>query len=789
MNDSSVLHRRTTWADAQMAIGLSLLSAFGEWEDDEHSSLRMVCPACGMVEALQLQPENNGGIRRQCLSGCKLGAIDAALLDTLGLRIKPLKPLKPRGQTLQAAPLEYLHASAEGDARRVIEAFGSRLLLVARTGEYSAPYVLDVDTGIWSGSPDDFLALHFETAKTAALVATDRLFAGEISAALDTEFRRWVKRALSPAGVRNASQSLRGTYDVMINEGKTPAIGGLCRDLDLNRDKRYFGAANGVVDLDTGELLAPDVGAHHWVTRATDVEYRPEAGDSAIDALLAHLDAEEREYLLDAAAYTLRGNPARRWYLLVGPAGSGKTTFLRAIGAALGNASAGGYAFGMASGALLSDKNQNANAHTEHLKHFQDGRFAYSSELADNGARFNEGLIKVLTGGDDLDIRAAHQNSGPSRPATATIFQAVNPKDLARLSLLDTALAERTAILHWPPFPPNIVKDAGRVNAVTEPQAGRAMLAELVRRVQVLSAPPRMPETVASAVEEKRRESLGALGAWLSERVVITGDARNDYVMPDALWTAAYAELEGAEDKIGQYDRRGMTTLLREVLPGLPNQKTRRVDGKVRNAYIGVKLLTAEELRAGSAPICVDCEYYPATPDSERCEDCAMNPIEHRRAGAFRLLAGETMPASWQEYFALLNSRTPAQRAEASRHTEGCKRCGMREWYVNTEGETVRYFEGDYCPSCQRIINTPIEALWEPIGQIDDCLGLPDDGGCRDAYAGRLDAGGMCLACFIRWQTFDVQGIELRRVIVQSDHTPPGPEQGRLIDLNGTGGE
>ena len=774
MNESSVLQRRTTWADAQDAIRLTLLSAFGEWEDDEQSSLRMVCPVCGMVEALQLQPENNGRIRRQCLSGCKLGTIDAALLDTLGLRVKPLKPLKPRGEPLQSAPLENLAPHPEGDARRLIQAFGSRLLLVQRPMDYSAIYVLDTDTGVWDGRPEELAALHCETVKIAALVATERLLAGEISAALDGEFRRWAKRTHSATGASNAALMLRPAYDGMVNEGKTPNIGGICRELDLNRDKRYFGAANGVLDLDTGELLAPDVGARYLVTRATDVEYRPEAGDGAIDALLAHLDAEEREYLLDAAAYTLRGNPARRWYLLAGPAGSGKTTFLRAVGAALGNASAGGYAFGLASAALLTDKHISPNGHTEHLKHFQDGRFAYSSELADNGARFNEGLIKVLTGGDDLDIRAAHKSSGPSRPATATIFQAVNPKDLARLSLLDSALAERTAILNWPPFPPETVKDAGRVNAVTEPQAARAMFAELVSRVQLLRAPPRMPDTVASAVEEKRRESLGALGGWLFERVVITGDVRNDYVQPDALWDTAYTELEGAEDKIGQYDRRGLITLLREVLPGLPNQKPRRINGKVKQSYVGVKLLTAEELRAGAEAICGDCEYHPVAPDSIRCEDCNMNPIPHqenRRAGDFRLLEGEIMPTTWHKYFALLNARTPEQRAEARIHIDGCRRCGIVGKRQNAEGETEIYFEGELCPYCQYVEDTPIEAQWEPYREPADCLGIPEGDGCPDAYNGRVDVARMCLACFMRYQSF-----EISRVIVQSDVAPPGPE-------------
>ena len=45
-----------------------------------------------------------------------------------------------------------------------------------------------------------------------------------------------------------------------------------------------------------------------------------------------------------------------------------------------------------------------------------------------------------------------------------------------------------------------------------------------------MKAPPAMPASVASAVETKRAESLGALGAWLQQRVIITGNGF-DYIL------------------------------------------------------------------------------------------------------------------------------------------------------------------------------------------------------------------------------------------------------------------
>ena len=618
LSDSGRLQRRATWDDSQAAIGDFLWINGGRWEDDEHSLARLPCPVCLMFDELQLWPENNGKIGRLCLKGCPVGAIDVALWDTYKLKVKPLRPKRPRVEPLlQGLQLGTLHPSAEGDARRLIQAHGSRLLIVKENiKDLEEVYVLDTDTGIWECSAAAFQTLHYQTAKEAARLSLEKHMAGDNrSAAENAEMVRWVKRTHSAVGAEACRQTFRSAFNGLVNDRQEPTIGGggVVTLLELDLDGRYLGTATGVVDLDTGELLTPDVGARHLVTRSTGVEYKPEATDSAIDALLAHLEAEDRDYLLDAAAYSLRGNPAGRWYVLSGPPRSGKTTFLRAVGAALGNASTGGYAFGMAEGALLSDRNASANAHTDHLKHFPVGRFASASELPTNGARFNDGMLKKLTGNEPVEVRAAHQSAGASRSARATIFQAVNPKDLERLSLLDSGLHERTAILKWPSPSWYGKPDVDRVETVTRPAAAEAMLAILIARARDLKAPPPAPASVASATEDRRRESLGELGQWLSERVVITGG--RDYVRPDALWDTAVAELGGKDEKIGRFDRRGMMGLLREVLPGLPAQKLQRIDGKRHYVYSGVKLLSADEVKGGekSCPGCGSTEPHGET--------------------------------------------------------------------------------------------------------------------------------------------------------------------------------
>ena len=93
---------------------------------------------------------------------------------------------------------------------------------------------------------------------------------------------------------------------------------------DLDEHSRYIGCPNGVLDLNSGTLLRGDAAREKLVTRSVPDPYVPTARHEAVDAMLAHLTDENREWVLDALGYALRGNPARRIYVLEGPARRGK---------------------------------------------------------------------------------------------------------------------------------------------------------------------------------------------------------------------------------------------------------------------------------------------------------------------------------------------------------------------------------------------------------------------------------------------------------------------------------
>ena len=387
---TSEIRPRTNIDDARTTIVAVLLAlAGGHWNDPETQDYGLIpCPICGQLDGCQLRPLPNGDIEALCLTnaGCKPAALSKAMWEHFGVRLKAPKPVrvKPTDGLVDVPPEEvpdYFDDNSNGDAWRLVQMHGSRLLAVNMgQGQWPETYVLNMANGVWERNLAELERMHTETSKQSAVNVSLLAYDGKLRQQRSIDLQKWLLKHRHTADVAEiARQVLSVTWEMDargIPHGVTTA-----RVSELDAHRRYIGTASGIVDLDTTDLLAVDEGRLLLVTRSTGIEYDPQARHPAIDALLAHLRDEDRDYLLDAVGYALRGNPAGRWYLLSGPRRSGKTTFLRAISAALGKAGRGGYAYALTPGALLNDRNANPNAHTEHLKHFHHTRIAYASEL------------------------------------------------------------------------------------------------------------------------------------------------------------------------------------------------------------------------------------------------------------------------------------------------------------------------------------------------------------------------------------------------------------------------
>lgn len=169
-------------------------------------------------------------------------------------------------------------------------------------------------------------------------------------------------------------------------------------------DTNHFllGVPGGVVDLTTGELLPGEPG--QYMTKKCSVA--PEHGEHPLfDMVLARATCGEddmRSYLLRWFGYVLTGDVREECFLFLhGPGGSGKGTLVKVLADILGD-----YAATISMEAMTETKMQR---HPQELAKLASARFVYASET-EEGRRWNESLIKWLTGRDKVTAHFMREN-------------------------------------------------------------------------------------------------------------------------------------------------------------------------------------------------------------------------------------------------------------------------------------------------------------------------------------------------------------------------------------------
>lgn len=201
----------------------------------------------------------------------------------------------------------------------------------------------------------------------------------------------------------------RSRIEAMIELGKA------FMELDesaLDTDPWKLNVQNGTLDLRTGELH-PHSSAD-LITRVTPVHWDPHAESSRWAEFLRTSIPDEgaRAFVQRLAGYILTGVATEEIFVFIhGPAGSGKSTFVDALAATLGQYAA------MADPALFlrSQRPSEANSATPALVHLVGARFAVSNEPP-KGRAWDESMIKRLTGGDTMTARQLHGTTFEFKP-------------------------------------------------------------------------------------------------------------------------------------------------------------------------------------------------------------------------------------------------------------------------------------------------------------------------------------------------------------------------------------
>ncbi len=180
---------------------------------------------------------------------------------------------------------------------------------------------------------------------------------------------------------------------------------------ELNADPWLLSVANGTLDLRTGVLREHRQG--DLITKVCPTEFVPEAKYAEWDNFLEFAsrgDSDVREFMQRAAGYSMTGiTKEEKLFMVHGLGGSGKSTFVDAIKAALE-----GYAM-TADAESFIHKDKPSGGQSGDIARLNGARLVVTNEI-DRGKRLAHSLVKAVTGRDTIVARGMFQSEIEFRP-------------------------------------------------------------------------------------------------------------------------------------------------------------------------------------------------------------------------------------------------------------------------------------------------------------------------------------------------------------------------------------
>lgn len=206
----------------------------------------------------------------------------------------------------------------------------------------------------------------------------------------------------------------------------------------FDKDPHLLNVQNGYLDLHTGKLYDHD--KDKFFTKITSVEYTDKIDCPLwIDFLNQIFDGNQEliRFMQRSVGYSLSGSTEeQKMFILHGNGRNGKSVFLDIITEMLGN-----YTTNIQPQTIMV-KQQSNNASPDIAK--LDGARLVTTTEPNEGMRFDEGLIKQLTGGDKVSARFLHENEFEFTPQFK-LWMATNHKPFIRGT--DDGIWRRLAII------------------------------------------------------------------------------------------------------------------------------------------------------------------------------------------------------------------------------------------------------------------------------------------------------------------------------------------------------
>src|SRR5215472_15831236 len=292
-----------------------------------------------------------------------------------------------------------LHLTPMGNAERFLRDYRLDVLWVQGSTINSAGtfYTWADSTQRWQPDNARAMLLGKETVSNLKKLIAQALDIGLPSDAVNTFVGFWRRSETEHA----VGQILNlAKWHVVIKQGQ------------FDSDPHLLGVKNGVVDLRTGELR-PATREDH-ITKQANVTFDAAATCPLWEQFLLETTDRNLEliaYLQQLCGISLTGETIEHlMILIIGPAGTGKSTFCETIKYVWGD-----YCIGIDPNSLAASGKAEGGRARPDIARLPGVRLAFANETR-KGLQLDAGLVKALTGGDTVQARHLYQAEFDFKP-------------------------------------------------------------------------------------------------------------------------------------------------------------------------------------------------------------------------------------------------------------------------------------------------------------------------------------------------------------------------------------
>jgi putative DNA primase/helicase len=426
-------------------------------------------------------------------------AIPAYILEANAALAAPItksasqKPKRP----MKATANEY---SDVFNAQRFAGTFSGRLIYVPQRGNWH-----EFDGVIWKADELRFVTQHAIDTTREMLIDAAQILLDASKQRDPVQRNAQTQRAEALSKHARASQQ-KSRLDAMVALAATdPRLA--VSQAQLDADDMAFAVENGVIDLESGDFREAEPG--DWLSKKGGMAYA--GGWESIDCKIwtrfledVQPDPDIRAWLQRFAGYCLTGRTDEQIFSVMhGSGANGKTVFVETLKRIVGS-----YATTAQFDTFMERKGEGIR---NDLAALDKVRLVVASE-GPEGARLDEGIVKQITGGDEITARFLHREFFIFRPRFKVVL-VTNHKPV--ISGSDNGIWRRVVLVPWAVTIPAGQRDRRLLDKLDAERAG--ILAWCLKGLaDYLACGLDLPPALVKANAEYRKDS-DIVGNWIED--------------------------------------------------------------------------------------------------------------------------------------------------------------------------------------------------------------------------------------------------------------------------------